>query len=470
MSNEKRINEILRRLPAVDQVLKWPEIRDILEKHPRKLVLSAIRESLDARRKSILEMLDAPESGIDAKSILSDILNRLERLSRFTLVPVVNATGIIVHTNLGRSLLAEEALARLQIISSSYSNLEYDLSKGQRGSRYVHAEDILCELTGAEAALVVNNNAGAVLLVLNTLARGKEVIVSRGQLVEIGGAFRIPDVMERSGARLRDVGCTNRTHLRDYEEAINENTALLMKVHNSNYMIVGFTKEVPLPDLVDLAHRHNLLAVEDLGSGSFIDLSQYGLRKEPTAQEAIKSGVDVVTFSGDKLLGGPQAGIILGKKDLIARFKKNPLTRALRIDKLTLAALEATLRLYRDPDTALDRIPTLKMITAPMEELTVRAERLKNLLREVASGEFDFEVENNFSQVGGGALPGQNIPTRVVAITSKKYNASRIEKTLRSFDPPIIGRIEHDTYLLDVRTMNDKDFETVKRAFLRLVS
>jgi len=468
MPDKKGIQGILRKLPAVDQVLKWPEIKRALGSYPRKLVLKAIREILDERRKQILDAPDTSEAKTHADDILPDILKRLEKLSEFTLIPLVNATGIIVHTNLGRSLLAEEALERLELISSSYSNLEYDLEAGQRGSRYVHAESILCELTGAEAALVVNNNAGAVLLVLNTLALGKEVIVSRGQLVEIGGAFRIPDVMERSGARLRDVGCTNRTHLRDYEEAINENTALLMKVHNSNYMIVGFTKEVPLQDLVELAHRHNLYAVEDLGSGSFIDLSQYGLRKEPTAQEAVECGVDVVTFSGDKLLGGPQAGIILGRKELIATFKKNPLTRALRIDKLTLAALEATLRLYRDFDVATKRIPTLRMITTPMEELTSRAVRLKGFLDEVASTKFEFVVEDNFSQVGGGALPGQNIPTKVVSVTSQEYSVASIEKMLRSFDPPIIGRIEHEKYLLDVRTMSEKDFDIVRSAFARI--
>ena len=468
MPDKKGIQGILRKLPAVDQVLKWPEIKRALGSYPRKLVLKAIREILDERRKQILDAPDTSEAKTHADDILPDILKRLEKLSEFTLIPLVNATGIIVHTNLGRSLLAEEALERLELISSSYSNLEYDLEAGQRGSRYVHAESILCELTRAEAALVVNNNAGAVLLVLNTLALGKEVIVSRGQLVEIGGAFRIPDVMERSGARLRDVGCTNRTHLRDYEEAINENTALLMKVHNSNYMIVGFTKEVPLQDLVELAHRHNLYAVEDLGSGSFIDLSQYGLRKEPTAQEAVECGVDVVTFSGDKLLGGPQAGIILGRKELIATFKKNPLTRALRIDKLTLAALEATLRLYRDFDVATKRIPTLRMITTPMEELTSRAVRLKGFLDEVASTKFEFVVEDNFSQVGGGALPGQNIPTKVVSVTSQEYSVASIEKMLRSFDPPIIGRIEHEKYLLDVRTMSEKDFDIVRSAFARI--
>ncbi len=470
MADKKDIQQILRKLPAVDQILKWPEIEKVLADNPRKLVLTAIRQALDEKRKRIIESLKPPEEDIGDDEILADVLVKLQKLSEFTLIPVVNATGIIVHTNLGRSLLAEEALERLRIISSSYSNLEYDLAVGHRGSRYVHAENILCELTGAEAALVVNNNAGAVLLVLNTLAQGKEVVVSRGQLVEIGGAFRIPDVMERSGARLRDVGCTNRTHLKDYEEAINENTALLMKVHNSNYMIIGFTNEVALPDLVELAHRYNLLAVEDLGSGSFIDLSRYGLKKEPTAREAIESGVDVVTFSGDKLLGGPQAGIILGKKELIARFKKNPLTRALRIDKLTLAALEATLRLYRDFDTAIKRIPTLRMITTPIEELTSEALKLKDKLEKVAGAKFSFSVEDNYSQVGGGALPGQNIPTKVVSVVSEEYSAASIEKILRSFEPPIIGRIEHERYLLDVRTMTKSDFDVVQTAFSKIIA
>ncbi len=470
MADKKDIQQILRKLPAVDQILKWPEIEKVLADNPRKLVLTAIRQALDEKRKRIIESLKPPEEDIGDDEILADVLVKLQKLSEFTLIPVVNATGIIVHTNLGRSLLAEEALERLRIISSSYSNLEYDLAVGHRGSRYVHAENILCELTGAEAALVVNNNAGAVLLVLNTLAQGKEVVVSRGQLVEIGGAFRIPDVMERSGARLRDVGCTNRTHLKDYEEAINENTALLMKVHNSNYMIIGFTNEVALPDLVELAHRYNLLAVEDLGSGSFIDLSRYGLKKEPTAREAIESGVDVVTFSGDKLLGGPQAGIILGKKELIARFKKNPLTRALRIDKLTLAALEATLRLYRDFDTAIKRIPTLRMITTPIEELTSKALKLKDKLEKVAGAKFSFSVEDNYSQVGGGALPGQNIPTKVVSVVSEEYSAASIEKILRSFEPPIIGRIEHERYLLDVRTMTESDFDVVQTAFSKIIA
>ncbi len=470
MADKKDIQQILRKLPAVDQILKWPEIEKVLADNPRKLVLTAIRQALDEKRKRIIESLKPPEEDIGDDEILADVLVKLQKLSEFTLIPVVNATGIIVHTNLGRSLLAEEALERLRIISSSYSNLEYDLAVGHRGSRYVHAENILCELTGAEAALVVNNNAGAVLLVLNTLAQGKEVVVSRGQLVEIGGAFRIPDVMERSGARLRDVGCTNRTHLKDYEEAINENTALLMKVHNSNYMIIGFTNEVALPDLVELAHRYNLLAVEDLGSGSFIDLSRYGLKKEPTAREAIESGVDVVTFSGDKLLGGPQAGIILGKKELIARFKKNPLTRALRIDKLTLAALEATLRLYRDFDTAIKRIPTLRMITTPIEELTSKALKLKDKLEKVAGAKFSFSVEDNYSQVGGGALPGQNIPTKVVSVVSEEYSAASIEKILRSFEPPIIGRIEHERYLLDVRTMTKSDFDVVQTAFSKIIA
>lgn len=468
MTEKRELQDLLRQLPAVDQILKWSEVEESAAKYPRTIVLKAIREVLEEKRKEILSAEKPPASAsIDRTGIIAEILLRADDLDRFTLVPVINATGIIVHTNLGRSLLADEAWERLKVMSQWYSNLEYDLDEGHRGSRYIHAEEILCELTGAEGALVVNNNAGAVLLVLNTLAEGKEVIVSRGQLVEIGGSFRIPDVMARSGAHLHDVGCTNKTHLRDYEQAINPETALIMKVHNSNYMIIGFTSEVPLADLADLAHKNNLFAIEDLGSGSFIDLSEYGLRKEPTAQEAIQSGVDTVTFSGDKLLGGPQAGIILGKKELIARFKKNPLTRALRIDKLTLAALEATLRLYRDKEKAALMIPTLRMITAPLAKLEAKANRLKQILQDTYSGLFRFEIKEAFSQVGGGALPGQNIATKAVAVTSDNYDAAMIERVLRRSSPPIIGRIEHETYLMDVRTLKESDFPAIHQAFSR---
>lgn len=458
-------------MPAVDVLLQADLLREALGEYPRRLVLESIRQVLDYKRGLILHGPDSPEDvDLDTQHLLTLILERLQALSDYTLREVINGTGVVVHTNLGRSLLPQPAVDRLQLLCRSYNNLEYDLGRGQRGSRYVHAEDILRELTGAEAALVVNNNAGAVFLVLNTLANGREVIVSRGQLVEIGGSFRIPDVMRSSGAILKEVGTTNRTHLRDYEMAIHENTALLMKVHTSNYRIIGFTAEVPLDDLAKLGRKHGIPVVEDLGSGSFVDFSRYGLHGEPTVQEALKTGADVITFSGDKLLGGPQAGIILGRNDLVARCRKNPLTRALRVDKMTLAALEATLRLYRDERMALEQIPTLRMITLPVEELEKRAWELAHRLRRVDLEEkFTIEVRSNVSQVGGGSLPGYDLETRVVSLYSERLSCRRVERFLRNGKPPIIGRIESDRYLLDVRTLRPEDMETICSAFGNLL-
>ncbi len=472
MSNDqsRTLQDCLRRLPSVDELLKDSNIQELLARVPRKLVVASLREVLETARRHLLSHQEDPLPPVPSVTeLVQKALILCEQKNAFTLQPVVNATGIVVHTNLGRSLLAEEALERLQMVCRSYSNLEYDLAHGRRGSRYVHAEAILREITGAEAALVVNNNAAAVLLVLNTLAKGQEVIVSRGQLVEIGGSFRIPDVMAASGAILREVGCTNRTHLYDYENAIGERTRLLMKVHCSNYRLVGFTSEVPLEDLVQLAHRHQLLVVEDLGSGSLVDVSPVGLPQEPTAQQAVRAGVDVVTFSGDKLLGGPQAGIILGRKELIAQCKKNPLTRALRVDKMTLAALEATLRLYRDEPTAWRRIPTLEMIARPLEILRDAAIRLAQKIQEGIDGSLlNVQVSEGFSQVGGGALPERNLPTYVVAVSSEHWSANQLEQFLRANSPPIIGRIESERFLMDMRTLRDGDAETIVQAFTRL--
>ncbi len=465
---EPTIQETLRKLPSVDALLQLDAIRDALASHPRRLVVDSVRHVLDETRKGLIKR-EAIEMDLAPERFIEPILARLDVISDFTLKTVINATGIVIHTNLGRSLLPEEAIERLQALCRNYSNLEYDLEAGRRGSRYVHAEEILCELTGSEAALVVNNNAGAVLLVLSTLAKGKEVVVSRGQLVEIGGSFRIPDVMASSGAMLRDVGCTNRTHSRDYEQAINEHTAMLLKVHTSNYRIIGFTSEVSLEELVELGKKHGLPVMEDLGSGSFVDFSRFGLRGEPTVQDAIRAGADVVTFSGDKLLGGPQAGIVLGTKELIARCKKNPLTRALRVDKMTLAALEAVLRLYRDERQALERVPTLRMITTPVIELDERANQLADILR--AGDErkrFDISVQSGFSQVGGGSLPGYDLETRVVAVRSPFMSTRKLESTLRGGKPPIIGRIEADLLLLDVRTLLPDDFGVIQSAFEKL--
>jgi L-seryl-tRNA(Ser) seleniumtransferase len=361
-------------------------------------------------------------------------------------------------------------LDRLQLIGSGYSNLEYDLEAGKRGSRYVHAEAILCEITGAEAALVVNNNAGAVVLVLNTLAQGKEVVVSRGQLVEIGGSFRIPDIMSRSGARLREVGCTNRTHLSDYEGAIGPETALLLDVHASNYQIVGFTAEVGLEELVELGGKHEVPVMEDLGSGCFVDVTPFGLQGEPLVQDTVRSGADVITFSGDKLLGGTQAGIILGKREFIAKLRRNPLTRALRVDKLTLAALEATLRLYRDEDTAIQAIPTLNMIATDIKTLEDRARGLVEALRANIPESIVVTTMDGSSMVGGGALPTQTLPTKLVAISSKEASAARLEAYFRGCVPPIIGRVEQELFLLDVRTLQPGDEEAIVAAAAKLES
>ncbi|HYA43318.1 MAG TPA: L-seryl-tRNA(Sec) selenium transferase [Syntrophobacteraceae bacterium] len=419
---EELAKQLLRQIPGVDTLLEMEPVRDALCRHPRRLVLDAIHGELDETRKRILQAQGAVPVLVDPIEIARSIAQRADRLAAFTLLPVINATGIVIHTNLGRSLLSKEAVERLQAVCSGYNNLEYDLRLGERGSRYVHAEAILRELTGSEAALVVNNNAAAVFLVLNTLAAGREVIVSRGQLVEIGGSFRIPDVMSASGAILKEVGTTNRTHLKDYVSAITERTALLLKVHTSNYRIVGFTKEVSLDEMVALGRERCLPVVEDLGSGCFIDLGPFGLHGETTVQETVRAGADLVTFSGDKLLGGPQAGIIVGGKDLIEKCRKNPLTRALRVDKMTLAALEATLRLYRDQRQAVEKIPTLRMMALSPEELKGRAEELASAIEGAdRRGALKIEVRPAFSQVGGGSLPAQNLPTFVVAVQSGDF-------------------------------------------------
>jgi len=467
--DENQAKEYLRQIPGVDAVLQMEAVRDALSRHPRKLILDAIREELDENRNRILQSHGSP-TAIDPSELARSIAERADRLAAFTLRPVVNATGIVIHTNLGRSLLPEEAIERLQTVCRGYSNLEYDLQLGERGSRHVHAEAILRELTGAQAALVVNNNAGAVFLILNTLARGREVVVSRGQLVEIGGSFRIPDVMNSSGAILREVGTTNRTHLKDYVSAISDQTALLMKVHTSNYRIVGFTKEVPLNELATLGRERELPVVEDLGSGCFINLTPFGLHGETTVQETVRAGADLVTFSGDKLLGGPQAGIMVGRKDLIEKCRKNPITRALRVDKMTLAALDATLRLYRDERQALEKIPTLRMIALSPEELNGRAEQLASAIQGAdRKAVFRVEVCRSFSQVGGGSLPAQDLPTFVVAVQSGHFSPNQIEEFLRRNDPPIIGRIESDHFIMDLRTLMPQQLETIAQAFRRMV-
>jgi L-seryl-tRNA(Ser) seleniumtransferase len=440
--------------------------------HSRTLVVDSIRKVLSVKRSIILhggEEEAAEAANLPREKWSSAIEEQVTASLRPSLQPVINATGVVLHTNLGRAPLLEEALHNLVEIAGGYSNLELNLETGERGSRYEHVEDLLCRISGAESGLAVNNNAGAVLLALNSLAEGKEVIVSRGQLVEIGGSFRIPDVMKKSGARLVEVGTTNRTHLRDYEQAVTENTALLLKVHTSNYRILGFTSEVSLKELAELGRAKGLPVMEDLGSGCFIDLAPYGIEHEPTVQETLQAGVDVVTFSGDKLLGGPQAGIILGKKRFIDLIKKNPLNRALRIDKLTLAGLESTLRVYLDPDRVVKVLPALGMLTCPLEELEKRARRFqRRLARELSSGA-KMTIREESSQVGGGALPLQTLPTRVVAIRPLRISAASLEERLRRNRPPVIARVKEEEVLLDLRTVAEEEEKILLEAVCKAI-
>lgn len=446
---------LLRQIPKVDDLLKDPAVLALLDFYPRSVVVEAIRGTLAQLRQQILA---GRVQEISQTLLFEEIQGFITIQTQRRLKRVINGTGIIVHTNLGRSNLSQKAIEAVVETAGHYSNLEYDLEAGKRGSRYSHVERLLCELLGCEAALVVNNNAAAVLLTLSTLGQGKEAIVSRGELVEIGGSFRIPDVMQQGGCVLREVGATNRTHLRDYEQALNEQTALILKVHTSNYRIVGFTKSVSLEDLKTLAVKAGVPLVEDMGSGLLIKLTPYNLSDEPTVQESLAAGVDVITFSGDKLLGGPQAGIIVGKKPYITAMKKHPLNRALRIDKMTLAALEATLMHYRDIHAALAAIPTLRAIAVSAPELYGKAERFFTLLQDAA---IPADIVETTSQVGGGALPIQELPSYGIALKLAGYSPNQLEETLRKDIPPIIGRIVKDQYLLDVRTLEEEEFALI---------
>ena len=449
--------ELLRAIPNVERCLQALCSLDEVAQAPLAVVKNSVRDVLAELRTRILGGEAVPSAELTLEALLPVFVRRVREQQRPRLRRVINGTGVIIHTNLGRSILPDCAMERIREAGARYSNLEFDLATGQRGSRYSLVANLLCELTGAEAALVVNNNAAAVLLVLETLARGREVVVSRGQLVEIGGSFRIPEVMARSGAQLVEVGATNRTHPRDYEIAVTEQTALLLKVHCSNFRIIGFTREVSLEELVQLGREKGIPVMEDLGSGCFIDLSPFGLEKEPTVQEAVASGADIITFSGDKLLGGPQAGIILGRREMVERVKRNPLNRALRIDKFTLAALEAVLRLYRDEKTAIARIPTLAMIAAPVAEVNRRARRLAGKLKQPFAGICTVRVAETIARVGGGAMPEQNLPSRGVVLTPLRMSVNRLEARLRTLDVPVIGRIEADGLVLDMRTVADDE-------------
>ncbi|MCL4502692.1 MAG: L-seryl-tRNA(Sec) selenium transferase [Deltaproteobacteria bacterium] len=456
---------LLRQLPQVDELLRHPALLPAVTPLPRALAAAQVRRTLaDIRERLANAPLAQLPLELDQEDLLQQILKALQAAAYPSIRRVINATGVVIHTNLGRSPLAAAALAQIQEVGACYSTLEYDLAKGERGSRHDHLEGLLKEITDCEAALVLNNNAGAVLLALTALAQGKEVIISRGQLVEIGGSFRLPEIMAVSGARMREVGATNKTHLRDYEQAIGDETAVLLKVHPSNFRITGFTSEVSLPDLVALGRRYNLLVVEDLGSGCLVDLSRYGIEREPTVQETIKAGADLVLFSGDKLLGGPQAGLALGSREVVSRLRRHPLTRALRPDKLTLAGLEATLRLYLDEPGPMEAIPTLRMLSRPLNELDRQAKALARSLRRALGEGIQVRVVDSIGRVGGGALPQVSLPSRALALTAPPLSPQQLEARLRQADPPVIARIEQDQLLLDMRTLPPDDLPVLKAA------
>jgi len=465
MTAPEHRQDLLKRLPGVDAMLLRMQALPQFRETPRALLVSAIRGTLAALRDTILTESGVAEPDLlDEERLMTAVEKSLARKMAPNLRRLVNGTGVVIHTNLGRSLLAETALAQIESIAGSYSNLEFDLDTGRRGSRYSLVESLLRELTGAEAAMVVNNNAAAVLLCLDTAARDREVIVSRGELVEIGGSFRIPDVMAKSGAILKEVGTTNRTHLKDYHRAIGSDTGLLLKVHTSNFQVVGFTASVTLSEMVDLGRQFHIPVMEDLGSGTLIDFSSYGLAAEPTVQASVAAGADLVTFSGDKLLGGPQAGIILGKANLLDRIRENPLTRALRIDKLTLAGLEATLRLYLDEKSALAQIPTLRMLTLSEGQVAEKAERLAGMLDELDDERLEIQILESHGKAGGGSLPMLDLPGRCIAVSVAGFSSTALEKDMRAFRTPVIGRIESDMFLLDLRTIQEGEFEIIRDA------
>ncbi len=443
---------LLRELPSVDRLLNHGRCAALLSRYNRDYVTQKCRDAVDQLRGAIRQ---GKGKLLNDDAIFDRVEAQIEKESQPGHIRVVNATGTILHTNLGRALLSQAAIGAMLAVAGNPINLEYDLAAGKRGKREETLEQLIVQLTGAEAATVVNNNAAAVLLGLNSFAQGKEVIVSRGELIEIGGAFRIPEIMTKSGAVLREVGATNRTHPADYENAINENTALLLKVHTSNYKVVGFTAEVTLEQLVAIGKKHNLPVMEDLGSGALIDLSKYGLPKEPLVGERIAAGAAVVTFSGDKILGGPQAGLVVGKKELIGRMSKNHLQRALRCGKLTLAALEATLRRYRQSPNIVEEIPTLRAFTRPVAEVRAMGEQLLAKLESALGNDFHLSLQDSTSQIGSGALPTEELPTVVITIENAKLSANAVAQRFRQASPPIIGRIKDDQFLLDLRTIFD---------------
>ena len=450
---------LLSQIPAINKILLLDEIKELMNTYTEVAIKSAIKQYIEEVKQAILneELSEVPI----LSKIVGEVARIVEKEDKNSLRRVINATGTILHTNLGRSLLSEKIKENIESVAFNYSNLEFDIDNKKRGSRYVHLIDIIKKLTGAEDVLVVNNNAAAVLLTLNTLVKDQEIIVSRGELVEIGGAFRIPEIIKLSGGVPVEVGTTNKTHLKDYENAITEETGALLKVHTSNYKILGFTESVSNEEISYLARENELVSINDLGSGQFVDFSKFGLPYEPTVKEILDSGIDIVTFSGDKLLGGPQAGIIVGKKKYIEKMKKNQLTRALRVDKITLASLEATLKLYLDEKDALEHIPTLHMISLSKERLFGKADVLKTKLSDL---DFDIRIEEDKAEVGGGSYPASYLESVAVKLTHRKLHATEIERKLLEVEIPIITRIKDNSIILDMRTLRTREFDIVKAA------
>lgn len=454
----------LKKIPSVGIILEKPFIKELLKDYSRTIVVEAVRKVLADIRKKISNSSKVNIDIISDEYLRGKIEEELKDSGNTGLHRVINASGIILHTGLGRAVLSKQAVNALSMLDGC-SALQIDVKTGKRSLRDEHIEEIICKVTGAEAATVVNNNAAATMIVLNTLAEGKEAVVSRGQLIEIGGEFRLPEIMKKSNAVLREIGSTNKTHLRDYENAISENTGLLLHVHTSNYKIVGFTKEVPITELVKLGKKYNVPVVDDIGSGALIDLSKYGFTKEPTVQESIKAGADLVLFSADKFIGGPQGGIIIGKKQYVEKIRKNPLARVMRVGKLTLAALRATLFLFLDEKEAIKNIPTYQMLMKTSDDLKKQASRLMKNISAVASKDLKLEIDDDFSEMGSGSLPIDKIPTKVIKAYSDKLSAEKLIEKLRTSHPIIFARIKGNKVLLDARTIHESEEKDIVKKF-----
>ena len=461
-------NILFRNIPKVDVILEKPEIIKLIEQYHRDVVVDAIREEIDKLRSFIKENNDIDLIEEKINNLVENITSNVKKVYSYNLRKVINGTGTILHTNLGRAIISKKHADYLSDVVTSYSNLEYNLEEGKRGERYSHFEKLICKITGAESAMAVNNNAAAVMLVLSSMAENKEVIVSRGELVEVGGKFRIPDVMKSSNAHLVEIGTTNKTHREDYEDAITENTGALLKVHTSNFKILGFTESVSIDELCKLGREKDIPVIEDIGSGVLIDLSKYGLEYEPTVQDSIKAGVDIVSFSGDKLLGGPQAGIIVGKKKYIDKMKKNPLTRAFRIDKFTATILEMIFHEYLNEEDAIKNIPVLSLITKDIKEIEGSANKLYEKLSDIKDVA-NVEIEDTLSQIGGGSLPTERIKSKCVTIIPKNISTAALEEKLRQGENPVVGRISDDKLILDMRTVLEDEIDRLSQKIIGIL-